>query len=328
MEKISISIIVPVYNRPDEIQELLDSLARQTDSDFEVIIIEDGSSVPCKDVCESYKDKLDIRYFFKPNTGRSDTRNYGMDRASGNYFIIFDSDCIMPEQYIATVKDYLQKDYVDCFGGPDNADSSFSDVQKAINYSMTSIMTTGGIRGATKNVDNFNPRSFNMGISKTCYETVGGFKNMIGEDIDMSFRIRESGFKSRLFSKAYVFHKRRVDLKKFFRQVNTFGRGRLLLNKLHPGSLKIVYLMPSCFVVGNVFLVVMALCLKSWLWMLPLLMYILCLFLDSLYRNKSIKVAALSIVAAYVQLFGYGLGFIDEVITHKSMKKTQEELYR
>lgn len=323
-----ISVIVPVFNRPDEIRELLDSLVRQTDSDFEVIIVEDGSNIPCNDVCESYKEKLNIKYLFKPNTGRSDTRNYGMEHANGDYFIIFDSDCIMPEQYIATVKDYLREDYVDCFGGPDAAAEGFSDMQKAISYAMTSVMTTGGIRGATKKVDNFSPRSFNMGISKICYETVGGFKNMIGEDIDMSFRIKEAGFKSRLFAKAYVFHKRRVDLKKFFRQVKTFGRGRLLLNKLHPGALKIVYLMPSCFVLGNVFLVVMALYLKSWLWILPLLIYILCLSLDSLYRNKSIKVAALSIVAAYVQLFGYGLGFIDEVITHKAMKKTQEELYR
>lgn len=327
MENISISIIVPVYNRPDEIRELLDSLVRQTDSEFEVLVVEDGSRIPCEDVCESFKDKLNIKYFFKPDTGRSDTRNFGMEHASGNYFIIFDDDCIMPEQYVATVKDYLQKDYVDCFGGPDNADSSFTVVQKAINYSMTSVMTTGGIRGATKNVDNFSPRSFNMGLSKTCFKTVGGFKNMIGEDIDMSFRIREAGFKSRLFPKAYVFHKRKIDFKKFYRQVYTFGRGRLLLNKLHPGSLKIVHLLPSCFVLGNVFLVVMALFLKSWLWILPLLVYILCLFLDSLFRNKSIKVAALSIVAAYVQLFGYGLGFIDEVLTHKSMKKTQEELY-
>lgn len=323
-----ISVIVPVFNRPDEIRELLDSLVRQTDSDFEVIIVEDGSNIPCNDVCESYKEKLNIKYLFKPNTGRSDTRNYGMEHANGDYFIIFDSDCIMPEQYIATVKDYLREDYVDCFGGPDAAAEGFSDMQKAISYAMTSVMTTGGIRGATKKKDKFTPRSFNMGISKICYETVGGFKNMIGEDIDMSFRIKEAGFKSRLFAKAYVFHKRRVDLKKFFRQVKTFGRGRLLLNKLHPGALKIVYLMPACFVLGNVFLVVMALYLKSWLWILPLLIYILCLFLDSLYRNKSIKVAALSIVAAYVQLFGYGLGFIDEVITHKAMKKTQEELYR
>ena len=328
------SIIIPVYNRPDEVAELLDSLTKQTDKGFEVLIIEDGSTVPCKEVCEQYADKLDLHYYFKPNSGRSETRNYGMERASGDWFIIYDSDVIVPPQYIATVREELAKNPVDCYGGPDAADNSFSDVQKAINYSMTSIMTTGGIRGATKNKEKFSPRSFNMGISRKCFETVGGYKNMIGEDIDMSIRIKDAGFKTTLIPEAYVYHKRRVDLTKFFRQVNTFGKGRVLLGELHPGSLKPVHLMPAAFVIGNIGLVLLAIGLSiidyrlSLLCLAPIVLYVLGIFCESLIKNKSVKIALLSIVAAYMQLFGYGTGFLGECITHKARKKKQEELYK
>ena len=328
------SIIIPVYNRPDEVAELLDSLTKQTDKGFEVLIIEDGSAVPCKEVCEQYADKLDLHYYFKPNSGRSETRNYGMERASGDWFIIYDSDVIVPPQYIATVREELAKNPVDCYGGPDAADNSFSDVQKAINYSMTSIMTTGGIRGATKNKEKFSPRSFNMGISRKCFETVGGYKNMIGEDIDMSIRIKDAGFKTTLIPEAYVYHKRRVDLMKFFRQVNTFGKGRVLLGELHPGSLKPVHLMPAAFVIGNIGLVLLAIGLSiidyrlSLLCLAPIVLYVLGIFCESLIKNKSVKIALLSIVAAYMQLFGYGTGFLGECITHKARKKKQEELYK
>ena len=328
------SIIIPVYNRPDEVAELLDSLTKQTDKGFEVLIIEDGSAVPCKEVCEQYADKLDLHYYFKPNSGRSETRNYGMERASGDWFIIYDSDVIVPPQYIATVREELAKNPVDCYGGPDAADNSFSDVQKAINYSMTSIMTTGGIRGATKNKEKFSPRSFNMGISRKCFETVGGYKNMIGEDIDMSIRIKDAGFKTTLIPEAYVYHKRRVDLMKFFRQVNTFGKGRVLLGELHPGSLKLVHLMPAAFVIGNIGLVLLAIGLSiidyrlSLLCLAPIVLYVLGIFCESLIKNKSVKIALLSIVAAYMQLFGYGTGFLGECITHKARKKKQEELYK
>lgn len=334
MENIKLSIIVPVYNRPDEVSELLESLSKQTDKDFEVLIIEDGSSLRCDEVCKAYEGKLDLHYYFKPNSGRSETRNYGMDRASGNYFIIFDSDCIMPSEYIETVKRYLNEDYVDCYGGPDAADSSFNDMQKAISYAMTSMLTTGGIRGATKNVNKFSPRSFNMGISKEVYEKIGGYKNMIGEDIDLSFRIKEAGFKTRLFPEARVFHKRRVDLKKFFRQVNTFGKARILLNTLHPGTLKLVHMLPACFVIGNIFLVLGAIisliCRWTywWIWLLPIAVYVLAIFVESYIRNKKLKIALMSIAACYSQLFGYGTGFINEFITRKASKKNQEELYK
>ena len=338
---IKFSIVIPVYNRPDEVEELLESLTKQTDKGFEVLVIEDGSSVPCEEICRKYEKQLDLHYYFKPNSGRSETRNYGIERATGDWFIIYDSDVIVPPQYIATVRAELEKNPVDCYGGPDAADASFSDVQKAINYSMTSIMTTGGIRGATKNKAKFSPRSFNMGISRTCFETVGGYKNMIGEDIDLSIRIQQAGFKTTLIPEAYVYHKRRVDLNKFFRQVNTFGKGRVLLGEMHPGSMKLVHLMPAAFVLGNIGLVLAALVLlvvslltsafRPWwslLCLAPIVLYITGIFCESLVKNKSLKIALLSIVAAYMQLFGYGTGFLGECITHKARKKKQEELYK
>lgn len=332
--ELHLSIIVPVYNRPDEVTELLESLSKQTDKDFEVLVIEDGSTLKCDEVCKNYEGKLNLHYYFKPNSGRSETRNYGMDRATGNYFIIFDSDCIMPENYVELVKKHLNTSYVDCYGGPDAADRSFNDMQKAISYSMTSFMTTGGIRGGTKNVKKFSPRSFNMGISKEVYERVGGYKNMIGEDIDLSFRIKEAGFKSQLFPEAHVYHKRRVSLKKFFRQVNTFGKARLLLNQLHPGSLKLVHTLPALFALGNVGLVLLAIlfaifqCRYWWLWLVPIVVYVLAIFTESFIKNKKISIAFLSIAASYTQLFGYGLGFIDELFTRKASRKNQEELYK
>lgn len=336
------SIVIPVYNRPDEVAELLESLSKQTDKGFEVLVIEDGSSVPCEEICKQYEKQLDLHYYFKPNSGRSETRNYGIARATGDWFIIYDSDVIVPPQYIATVRAELAKQpEVDCYGGPDAADSSFSDVQKAINYSMTSIMTTGGIRGATKNKAKFSPRSFNMGISRKCFETVGGYKNMIGEDIDLSIRIQQAGFKTTLISEAYVYHKRRVDLKKFFRQVNTFGKGRVLLGELHPGSTKLVHLLPAAFVLGNSALVLAAIALlvislvtkafSPWwalLCLAPIALYVLGIFTESLIKNKSLKIAFLSIATAYMQLFGYGTGFLGECLTHKARKAKQEELYK
>ncbi|MBQ2068423.1 MAG: glycosyltransferase, partial [Paludibacteraceae bacterium] len=222
------SIIIPVYNRPDEMAELLESLTKQTDKGFEVLVLEDGSSLPCDKVCKRYEDRLDLHYYFMPGTGRSERRNYGMSHAKGDWFILFDSDVIVPPQYIATVRAELEKTPLDCYGGPDAADDSFNDVQKAINYTMTSIMTTGGIRGAMKNKKKFSPRSFNMGISKKCFEKIGGYRNIISEDIDLSLRIQQAGCRTMLIPEAYVYHKRRVDWKKFFRQVNTFGKGRVL----------------------------------------------------------------------------------------------------
>jgi len=322
------SVIVPVFNRPDEVNELLNSLQNQTYKDFEVLIVEDGSTNKCDEVCNLYKDKINLQYLYKPNSGRSETRNYGMERANGEYFVIFDSDVILPPKYFEIVKQSLESDYTDCYGGPDSADDSFTDVQKAINYSMTSVMTTGGIRGATKNVDKFSPRSFNMGLSKEVFHKVGGYKNMIGEDIDLSIRIQTAGFRTKLIREAYVYHKRRVSFKKFFKQVNTFGKGRVLLYKMHPGSLKAVHLLPMFFVCGNIDLILLSVIFMS-LWpMLPIAVYILAVFIESLIKNKKLSIAFLSIISSYWQLFGYGIGFIDELLTGSAAKSAQEKLYK
>lgn len=302
------SIIVPVYNRPKEVQELLESLSQQTSKNFEAVIVEDGSTVKCDNIVEEYKDKIQIKYFFKPNSGRSLTRNYGMERAAGDYLVFFDSDCIIPPQYFETVTRELESNYTDCYGGPDRAHESFTTLQKAISHSMTSFLTTGGIRGGKKGLEKFTPRTFNMGFSKEVYQRVGGFKDMFGEDIDLSLRIREAGFTTRLLTDAYVYHKRRVSLKSFFRQVNTFGRARIDLYRQHNSSMKLVHMLPAMFVVGVCFLVLASL-VCPWA-LLPLLFVLLAFFTESLVVNRSLPIAALSVVTSFIQLWGYGTGFI------------------
>ncbi len=322
------SIIVPVYNRPDEVDELLQSLCEQTLADFEVIIVEDGSQKDCKSVVERYTDKLDVKYFMKPNSGPGQSRNYGAERAKGDYLLVLDSDVVLPTGYLKAVDDELQRQPADAFGGPDAAHPSFTDVQKAISYSMTSFFTTGGIRGGKKKLDKFYPRSFNMGIRREVYQQLGGFSKMrFGEDIDFSYRIVEAGYQPRLFPDAWVWHKRRTDFRKFFRQVYNSGIARINLEKRHPGTLKLVHLLPMVFTVGVIALVLISAFgrammhydapnWRSWYWVcalpwLPILFYSLVIFLDSSIRNKSLKVGLLSVPAAFVQLMGYGFGFIE-----------------
>lgn len=325
--KIEFSIIVPVYNRPQEMKEFLESLAAQTDLNFEVMIMEDECKESCEGVCKQFADLLNIR-FYQIKTGRSERRNIGMQKATGNYFLLFDSDCILPPNYIHVLRESLQNDYVDCYGGPDSADSTFSDLQLAINYSMTSIMTTGGIRGGMKNVNKYLPRTFNMGFSRKVFDTTGGYLDMIGEDVDLSMRIKESGFSVRLIKEAFVFHKRRVTFKSFFKQVNTFGKARILLTARHKGSLKIMHLFPSCFFLGNIMLVLLSIIFCSLWWMSPIILYIVAIFVESLIKNRKIKIAFMSIIASYAQLCGYGMGFLEELITREASKKSSETLYR
>ncbi len=302
------SIIVPVYNRPDEIKELLESLAAQTVKPFELLIIEDGSKERCDHLLDCYRSSFTIHYYFKPNSGRSDTRNYGMERATGDYLLFFDSDVILPPFYFERLQSAIEKQKCDCFGGPDAADASFSDVQKAVNHSMTGFWTTGGIRGGKVVAEKFCPRTFNMGFSKAVYEKVGGFEDMMGEDIDLSIRIRKAGFSISLIREAFVYHKRRVDLSRFFKQVNNFGQARIWLQIKHPGSLKIVHAMPALMLVFGAILLVAAI-FFPWLLLLPLL-YVMLIFFDSLFKNKSLKVALYSVVTAAVQISGYGTGFL------------------
>lgn len=307
-DTILFSIIVPVYNRPDEISDLLSSLAAQTDKGFETIIVEDGSTVVCRNQCEAHINDARVKYFYKDNEGRSIARNHGMDRANGDFFIFVDSDCILPPDYIAKLRKSIADAPADCFGGPDAAHESFSDTQKAINYAMTSFLTTGGIRGGKVSMEKFTPRTFNMGFSKEVYEKVGGFREMFSEDIDMSTRIRLAGFRITLYPDVAVFHKRRVDFKKFWRQVHVFGMSRITLHLLYPGSMKAVHWLPALFVIGAVAMIAGAFFCK-WL-LIPLLVYILALWIWGIVSTRSLKIGTMGVGAAMVQLTGYGTGFI------------------
>ncbi len=314
------SVIVPVFNRPDEVDDLLKSLTEQTQKNFEVIIVEDGSSVPCDKVIEKYADSLDISYHTKPNSGPGTTRNYGAQRAKGDYFIFFDSDCIIPTDYFYHVDKELNSNPADSFGGPDTMHSSFTPIQKAISYSMTSFLTTGGIRGGRKRLDKFYPRSFNMGISKEVFERTEGFSTMrFGEDIDFSLRIISEGFSTRLFPKAFVYHKRRTNFKQFYKQVYNSGIARINLYLVHPQSLKLVHLLPSVFVIGMVISILLA-TLWPILLLIPLTYSVLVL-LHALIINQNLRIAILSVAAAWVQLFGYGIGFIQAAWRRLVLKK-------
>lgn len=376
------SIVVPVYNRPDEVDELLESLSRQAFLDFEVIIVEDGSAVKCKSVCDKYTDKLNLHYYEKPNSGPGQSRNYGVERASGEYVIILDSDVVLPDGYLKAVDDELKANPCDAFGGADASHPSFTPVQKAISYSMTSFFTTGGIRGGKaspnpskggkaspnpsqggetsqkkgKALDKFYPRSYNMGIRTEVYRKLGGFSKMrFGEDIDFSYRIVEAGYKSCLFTTAWVWHKRRTDLRKFFRQVYNSGIARINLEKRHPGTMKLVHLLPMVFTVGVLFLMLTFVCglamftlspimhdagmcgevgmsqavgcILCILSLTPIALYSLLLLIDSTIINKNLKVGILSIPAAFVQLMGYGFGFIEAWWKRCVMKKDEFQAF-
>jgi glycosyltransferase involved in cell wall biosynthesis len=307
MEKYS--IIVPVYNRPAEVADLLESLAGQTARNFEVILVEDGSTVPCREIAERYSGKLDLKYFFKENEGRSIARNYGMERASGTFFIFFDSDCVIPVDYFAKLNAMAVEKPFDCFGGPDAADESFSTSQKAINHAMTSFLTTGGIRGGKISLEKFTPRTFNMGFSRAVYNLVGGFREMFSEDIDMSTRIRLAGFSIGLYPDLPVYHKRRLDFRKFIRQVYVFGMSRITLKLLYPDTLKAVHWLPAIFVLGVVAMLLLAIFASPW-WMLPLGIYLLAIFISALVSTHSVIIAAKAVPASLIQLGGYGCGFI------------------
>lgn len=311
------SVIIPIYNRPDEARELLESLCAQTCRDFEVVIVEDGSAIPCKEVAEAYADRLDIHYYVKENGGPGRARNYGVERARGEYVLILDSDAVLPEGYIAAVEDELEREPADAFGGPDRAHPDFTPMQKAINYAMTSFFTTGGIRGGKKKLDKFYPRSFNMGVRREVYQALGGFSDMrFGEDIDFSTRIFKGGYRCRLFPEAWVWHKRRTDLKKFFKQVHNSGIARIHLSKRHPGTLKLVHLLPAVFTLGCALLLVLAAvaaalgCPHWWVMLLPLVLFALIIMADASRQERSVGVGLRAIAAAYVQLTGYGTGFL------------------
>ncbi|RAR75441.1 dephospho-CoA kinase [Flavobacterium aciduliphilum] len=322
------SIIIPVYNRPDEIDELLESLVKTSYSkEFEIVIVEDGSETTCQNIVEKYKNMLLISYYYKPNSGPGDSRNFGMKNAKGDYFIIFDSDCIIPKDYLNEVENALDEKFVDCFGGPDKALKSFSTIQKAINFAMTSFITTGGIRGGSEKIDKFQPRSFNMGISKKAFEMSKGFGNIHpGEDPDLSIRLWKLGFDTRLFPKAFVYHKRRIDWEKFSIQVSKFGKARPILNSWYPEYKKITYWFPSLFVIGLVLSFLSVFLLFDWGLKLYFV-YFVCVFLLASIQNKSVIIGGLSVIAVWKQFFGYGVSFLESHFFISILKRDPKKKY-
>ncbi|GAB3900405.1 glycosyltransferase [Larkinella knui] len=310
------SVIIPVYNRPDELRELLESLSRQTRVPDEIVVVEDGSVTRADAVVESFKNRLNIHYYDKPNGGQGFARNYGFERATGDYFVIFDSDALVPAHYFEAVEQRLQSDWLDAYGGPDAAHPSFTPIQKAISYSMTSPFTTGGIRGSKKNLGGkFHPRSFNMGFSRNVYEKIGGYKiSRMGEDIEFAIRIIETNFKTGLLPEAFIYHKRRTDFGQFYRQLRFFGRARINIARFYPSELRLVHTFPALFTL-------FMFSIPVWFFIhpvlfglavsVPLLLSILIL-VDAYQKEKSLKIAFLSVEAAFIQLIGYGIGFLSE----------------
>jgi glycosyltransferase involved in cell wall biosynthesis len=322
---IQFSIIIPVYNRPDEMKELLDSLANQTHKEFELVVVEDGSSIKSEELCKTYADRINISYYYKHNEGPSIGRNYGLSKAKGNYYLFFDSDCILPPHYMETIGKELSENFVDCYGGPDGAMDDFSDFQKAVSYAMTSFFTTGGIRGGKKQVHKFHPRSFNLGFSKAVYENTGGFPVTTmhpGEDMVFAIEVIKRGFETRLISDAYVFHKRRISFKKFYKQVFGFGKTRYIISKHYPETFKIFFLIPSVFVLGTIGALLLGLFVHR-IFAFPVLLYAFLVFADALTKTKSFMIGLKALAASFVQLFAYGIGFMDAVWKHKLLGKDE-----
>jgi glycosyltransferase involved in cell wall biosynthesis len=326
--KLDYSFIIPVFNRPQEVLELLDSfLGLQFNGEFEIVIIEDGSSEKSEGIVEVYSDRLNISYYYKENSGPGESRNYGMQRAKGNYFIILDSDCLLPPHYLETVDTFLNTKFFHCYGGADSAHLSFTPFQKAINYAMTSFITTGGIRGSEISVTDFEPRSFNMGISKEAFLKTGGYAKIHpGEDPDLSQRIKKEGYSTTFIPNAHVFHKRRISWKKFYTQVNKFGMVRPILNTWHPTTAKITFWFPTCFVFFVIASVILTVLLDS-RFIVPLLLYLGFILFDSSFRNKSVYIGVLSIIAVFVQFFGYGLGFLKATFFVRILNKDPQKKF-
>lgn len=327
MKQLNYSFIIPVYNRPNEIQELLESFLKLDGNyNYEIVIIEDGSTISSKAVIETFTSQLNISYYSKPNSGPGDSRNYGMQRAKGNYFIILDSDVILPQNYLVSINSFLSNNFYHCFGGPDAAHNSFSNLQKAINFAMTSVLTTGGIRGGKENLKDFQPRSFNMGLSKEAFKATSGFgKIHPGEDPDLVLRLRKKDFETTLITDAFVYHKRRISWEKFYKQVNKFGKVRPILNTWHPKSKKLTYWFPTVFIIGFVFALVLVSVTPIFLFSYTL--YNILIFFSAFHKTKSISVAFMSVLAVYIQFIGYGFGFLSSNFKLWTSKASVETIF-
>lgn len=311
LNSLKYSFIIPVFNRPEEVKELLESFVKlDFKEDYEIVIVEDGSTETCEHIVSNFNFLLSISYFFKENSGPGESRNYGMQKANGNYFIILDSDCILPSHYLKTVDDFLTNKFYHCFGGADAANKNFTPLQKAINYTMTSFLTTGGIRGSEKSIQKFEPRSFNMGISKEVFQKTKGFAKIHpGEDPDLSQRILKEGYSTTFIPNAYVYHKRRISWRKFYQQVYKFGLVRPILNKWHPNAAKLTFWLPSLFLFFVLTSLIFGLFINA-LFLFPLVFYTCSILVDSSVKNKNIMIGIMSVLAVFIQFIGYGSAFL------------------
>ena len=324
----TISIVVAIFNRKDELFELLNSLIAQTDKDFEVIIVDDGSFVDLLPTVETFKEMLNIQYFKKANSGPGLSRNYGANRAKNDWLVFVDSDVIVEKDYIENIKKNLEKTDCAAFGGADKAHKGFNILQKAISYSMTSVFTTGGIRGSKKAVTRFQPRSFNMGVNKEIFLKIGGFSEMrIGEDPDLSMTIWENGYQTAFFDDIGVYHKRRTDLGKFSKQVYQFGCARPILNQRHPDYVKPTFWFPTLFLLGYVAGILEYFLLQKGFVLACYGFYTLVIFLHALYLTKNIAIAAQAIITTYIQMFSYGHGFLESWIKLNVLKMKPEDAF-
>ncbi|SFR45094.1 Glycosyltransferase, catalytic subunit of cellulose synthase and poly-beta-1,6-N-acetylglucosamine synthase [Robiginitalea myxolifaciens] len=336
-----ISIVVPVFNRPEELQELLGSVAAQESPGvFEVVIVEDGSQRDARHVVKAFEDSLELQYHNKANTGPGDSRNFGMHKAKGTYFVLVDSDCILPPDYLAVLRKYLGNNPADCIGGRDAAHPDFNSLQQAVSYTMTAPLTTGGIRGGKAPDKNFQPRSFNMAISREAFKASGGFSRIHpGEDPDLSLRLKKMGFRIDYIPEWYVYHKRRINFRAFYRQVNRFGLARPILNRWHPGTARFAYWFPSLFILGLLFAMLLPVlsylgilnlgAFSGFVW-IPLAAYLLyfgLLFLGAWRKTGKLTTGLLAVVAGFVQFLGYGLGFLNSQMLLNFSAKEPEVLF-
>lgn len=324
----TISLIIAIYNRKDELFELLNSLSHQTDRDFEVIIVDDGSQINLKSTTELFTESLDIQFFRKDNSGPGLSRNYGARRAKNNWLVFVDSDVIVEKVYIENIKQNLEKNPCDAFGGADKAHKGFNLMQKAISYSMTSVFTTGGIRGSKKSVTKFQPRSFNMGVRKSAFEKVDGFSEMrIGEDPDLSMTLWENGFTTDFFDDIGVYHKRRVDFGKFSKQIYQFGCARPILNQRHPNYVKISFAFPSLFLIGYVLGFIEYFLVGNGFILAMFGIYTILVFFHALLKTKNISIASFAIISTYIQMFSYGYGFLKSWFLLNILRQKPEEAF-
>ncbi len=323
------SFIIPVFNRPEDMEDILGCLASQIYQDFEVVVVESGSSIKSDRVVESFMDRLNVRYYYKTNEGQGFSRNYGMERARGEYFVILDSDLKLDPDYLDNLDRSLKENELDSFGGPDRAHPSFTPIQKALDFVLTSGITTGGMRGNKKHIGKFYPRSFNMGFSRQVYEKTKGFKlPYFGEDLELSRRINSLGFSSGLIPEAYVYHKRKNDFKSFFNQMFFFGRARINVFKIFPDTLKLAHFFPTFFVFYSAMAALIMMFDFKWgllLW-LPLLLYLFIIFLGASIRHRSLRIGLLALPAVLVQIYGYGLGFIRDFWRRAVLKRDYDIL--